>query len=146
MNKKIAYIVGGAAWALPLVAFAQTKTLKTLIEQITEYFNYILVLLMGFAIILFVWYIIKYFIRPNEDRKEAGMYVMYSVIGFFVILSMWGIVNILQNTFGLQNEDNRPASWNSLINLFPGQGGSSGGGRQGYSTPIGPTQNGGFNP
>jgi glucan phosphoethanolaminetransferase (alkaline phosphatase superfamily) len=130
MNKKIAFSIAGTLWVLPVVAFAETKTLLTIIQQITTYFNYILVLLMGFAIVMFVWYVIKYFILSNEDHKEAGMYVMYSVIGFFVILSMWGIVNILQNTFGLQNENNRPATWNSFTNLFPGgnNGGSSTGG------------------
>lgn len=91
--------------------------LASLITKITSYMNMILGLLMGFAILAFVYFVIKYFILPNEDRKQAGSYVMYSVIGFFIILSFWGLVNIVQNTFGLQNESHD--SWSSIQNLFP---------------------------
>ncbi len=114
---------------IPSLAFAATtKTLRDIIAQLTDYLNDILFLLMGLAIVMFVWYIINYFIKPGAERKEAGEYVMYAVIGFFVILSFWGIVNILQNTFGLKNDDNRPASWQSFNNLFPSGSGRSGDG------------------
>ena len=70
--------------------------------------------MMGFAVVLFTWFVIQYYIKPNEDRKNAGQYVMYSIIGFFVILSMWGLVNILSNTFGgLGNSDS------STLNNIP---------------------------
>jgi hypothetical protein len=135
MKKIFAASMAGVAWAIPLMAFAQAKTLKTLIDQVTTYFNYFLVLMMGFAIVMFVWYVIKYFIRTTEDHKEAGLYVMYSVIGFFVILSMWGIVNILQNTFGLQND---APSWRTINSLFPGGGNRSGSPSGGSNTPFDP--------
>lgn len=108
----------------PFVVLAADKDLKYLINQIIDYLNQVLFLLMGLAVIMFVWYIIQYFIRPNdsaEGRKQAGLYLMYSLIGFFVILSFWGIVNILRNTFGdnLGNQANRPSSWTDFGNLFP---------------------------
>lgn len=105
---------------VPVVAFAATnKTLKTVILSVTDYLNDILFLMMGVATVMFVFYIIKYFIRPDAERKEAASYVMYALIGFFVILSFWGIVNVLQNTFDLKNEDNRPSNWSSFDGLFP---------------------------
>jgi hypothetical protein len=105
----------------PLVVFGATKaTLSTLISKIVLYANNILLLLVGIAIVMFVFYVIKYFIKADSNRAEGGQYVMYSLIGFFVILSFWGLVNILQNTFDLGNDTNRPASWTSLLNLFPG--------------------------
>ncbi len=79
-----------------------TNTLSDLISLAIQYLNQFLFLLMAFAIVVFVWYVIKYFIKPDSEKKEAGQYVMYSVIGFFVILSVWGIVSILQNTFNLR--------------------------------------------
>lgn len=133
--------------AFPLIAFGATKKLSDIIYIFIDYLDKILVLLMGGAIVVFVYYVIKYFILPNENRSEAGSYVLYSVIGFFIILSFWGIVNVLQNTFGLQNENNRPASWASFSNLFPrGSGGSSntsgsgfnGSGMQSSNTQLGP--------
>lgn len=93
--------------------------LCTIINLIVGYLSQILFLLMAVAVVMFVWNVIKYFIRPDADRKEAGNYVMYSVIGFFVIMSLWGLVNILGNTFGLGNENNQPQSWQSFSNIFP---------------------------
>ncbi len=112
---------------LPAITMAAGPTLASLIDLIIYYLNTFLVLMMGVAVVVFVYYVIKYFILPNSDRSEAGSYVLYSVIGFFVILSFWGIVNVLQNTFGLKNDRNRPASWASFSNLFPGSRNSSSG-------------------
>jgi hypothetical protein len=91
------------------------------VSQVIAYLNLALSLLMAVAIVMFVWYVIKYYIRPNEERKQAGLYVMYSIIGFFVILSIWGIINILGSTFGLGNAGNQQKSWSSFVNLFPQQ-------------------------
>ena len=119
--KKYKYILTGLSIFSPLIALAQFgsgKTLSTLIASIAGYLNQILALLMGFAVVAFVWYIIKYFIRSNEgDRTEAAQYVMWSLIGFFIILSLWGLVNILISTFDLGTGS--PGSWVSLKNLFP---------------------------
>ncbi|MBP6858616.1 MAG: hypothetical protein KBC33_02175 [Candidatus Pacebacteria bacterium] len=128
MNKKIALfaIVSGL---LPVVASAATsKTLSSVIDLIISYANKVLVLMMGIAVVAFVYHVIKYFILADSERKEAAPYVMWSLVGFFVILSMWGLVNILQNTFGLQNDTNRPAGWQSFTNIFPGGGSSPTGG------------------
>ena len=106
--------------AIPFVSLAATdSTLATVITTVVDYLGKILFLLMAVAVVMFVWYVIKYFILPNENRKEAGLYVMYSLIGFFVILSLWGIVAILGNTFGLGNTDNNPGSWADFANIFP---------------------------
>jgi len=135
MNKKISTLaLSITALAIPAITFAQQQNLGTVINTIIKYLNQVLVLMIGLAVVIFVWYIIQYFIKPNEDRKNAGMYVMYSLIGFFVILSFWGLVNILQNTFGLKNENNQPASWTSFRGLFPGGGG--------YNTTVNTVTNG----
>ncbi len=124
--KKI-YITTSALLVTPFITFAGAGNLSSLIDQIISYANRILVLMMGAAVVMFVFYIIKYFIKPDAERKEGAKYVMFSLIGFFVILSFWGLVNILQGTFGLQNESNRPAGWSSFTNIFPGGGSSSSG-------------------
>jgi hypothetical protein len=125
MKKKIA-IVSIAAVLGPVFAFAQTSqcasnslTLCTVINRIVGYMNQALVLLIGLAVVTFAFYIFQYFIKPNENRADAGKYVMYSLIGFFVILSLWGLVNILDNTFGLGNSTNMPQSWDNVTHLFP---------------------------
>ena len=102
---------------LPLMAFAKTNTLKDLAVVIVGYFNIALELMMGLAVVMFVWYVIKYFIQPNDKRKEAGAYVMWALVGFFVILSMWGLVNIVIATFDFGR--NSPGSWANISNIFP---------------------------
>lgn len=109
----------------PALAFAQVKDLHYVITIIIGYLNEVLVLMIGVAVVMFVYYIIKYFIKADAERKEAGPYVMWSLIGFFVVLSLWGLVNILQNTFNLKNENNQPASWTSFKGLFPAGGNST---------------------
>lgn len=122
MSKKYSstFILSSVFVIAPFIAFAQQKNLRTIIDLVIDYLNRILVLMIGVAVVMFVFYIIKYFIKADAERKEAGPYVMWSLIGFFVILSLWGLVNILQNTFDLKNENNQPASWTSFQGLFPG--------------------------
>jgi hypothetical protein len=141
-------LVSAVGILAPFVVFAKGPTLFDIITLIIKYLNVALVLFMGAAVVIFVYHVIKYFILPNADRSEAGSYVLYSVIGFFVILSFWGLVNVLQNTFGLQNENHKPSSWASFSNLFPGGGSSSGGNTfngSGMRAPANPNS-GGFVP
>lgn len=95
------------------------QTLSTVVQLLVAYLNQALLLFMAFAIVMFVWYVIQYFIKPNEDRKNAGLYVMYSVFGFVIILSIWGIVNIVTNTFGITNSNSMYQSWSTFANIFP---------------------------
>lgn len=106
MKKTITKFGITAAALLPAIAFAQQKDLKYVIGLIVTYFNYAVYLIMGLAVVLFVWNIFKYFIKGSDsvsDKKEAGQYVLWSIVGFFVILSFWGMVNILTNTFKLDS-------------------------------------------
>lgn len=125
MNKKIS-IASIISISFPFITMAAgQQTLGSLITTIIGYANQLLFLMMGIAVVMFVFNIIKYFIKADADRSQAGQYVMWSLIGFFVIFSLWGLVNILQNTFGLKNEDNMPSSWTSFTNIFPGGSGGS---------------------
>ena len=115
-------LIGFSALALtaPLFAFAQTRSnLSTLVDQIVTYINDALFLLMAVAVLVFVWQVIHYFILPNENRKDAGLYVLYAVIGFFVIFSLWGLVNILSGTFGGLSNSTHPQTWDNLKQIFP---------------------------
>lgn len=103
---------------LPLVSWAEPKTLRDVAALVVGYLNVAIYLVIALAIATFVWNVYLYFFT-EKDKKEAGLYVMYSVIGFFVILSFWGLVAILRNSLDLN--DRAPS--------FPGfsQTNSSGG-------------------
>lgn len=93
--------------ALPMMTFALTsvggKTLRDVVVTITGYLSVAIGLIISFAVVTFVFNVYRYFFTESKDKKEAGLYVLYSTIGFFVILSLWGLVNLLSNTFKLQN-------------------------------------------
>lgn len=118
--KKAKFIAPIIAAGFPLIAFAETRTFKDLVGVIATYLDEALLLLMGFAIVMFVWYVIRYFIMENDKRTEAAQYIMWSLTGFFVILSMWGLVNILVSTFNLHQGN--VGSWSSLESIFPSGG------------------------
>ncbi len=97
----------------PSFTFAQSKSLKDLAQLVAEYLNIALSLIIGLAVVVFVWNVFIYFFT-EKDKTEAGKYVLFSVIGFFVILSFWGIVAIFINTLKLDNR--QPSSLPSLFN------------------------------
>ncbi len=92
---------------IPFLSYAQqTKDLRGLAGVITDYIQIAIYLILSLAVLMFVYNVYKYFISGSDDvtaKKEAGLYVMWSVIGFFVMLSFWGLVNILMNSFKLDN-------------------------------------------
>lgn len=93
----------------PLVSFAQVTTVSTLAQLAGRYFDMAIFLIIDLAILMFIWNVYRYFFKADvENKKEAGLYVMYSVIGFFIILSFWGLVNILKGSIPL--DTNPPAS------------------------------------
>lgn len=103
---------------LPSIIHAQEKTrnltdLVNLTEGFIRTFIYMIIL---FGVLFFVWNVFKYFIKSDDvaEKKEAGQYVMWSIIGFFVIFSLWGLVNIVRNTFKL--DDSAPT--NGLFGAF----------------------------
>jgi hypothetical protein len=138
-NKRIIATLSAVSFLIPAFVFAATSsTLASVISWIMYYLNQALFLIMGVAVVMFVFYVVRYFMRPGTDRAEAGQYVMYSVIGFFIVLSFWGLVNILQNTFpGLSNQYNQPGSWGSFQSLFPGGNSSYGGNSNTYDVNYG---------
>lgn len=116
--KKILPLAPAAVLLFPLSVYAATsKTLGDLIGSAIGYLNEALALLMGLAVVMFVFYILRYFVLSDEKREEGRQYLVWSMIGFFVIFSMWGIVNILIATFDVGTGS--PGSWSSLQNLFP---------------------------
>lgn len=103
--KKLAII--GSAWALPLLAFAQVRSIQDAAVMVTGLINSVLVpLVFAVAFVVFIWGVFTYFIASgdNDEKRENGKKLMlYSIVGFFLMVSVWGLVNILLGTFNLQN-------------------------------------------
>lgn len=77
---------------------------KGLVVKIIGILDWVVVILGGFALLVFLYGVLMYIINSGDEskRKESIQYIVYGVIGLFVIISVWGLVNILSGTFGLE--------------------------------------------
>lgn len=96
------------SFIFPYFVHAQTPTtnnLSDLINVISGIINSELVaLLVGIALIVFIWGVTKYVISTSEkERKNSVGVIIYGVIAMFAIISVWGLVNVLENTLNLSD-------------------------------------------
>jgi uncharacterized membrane protein YidH (DUF202 family) len=109
---------GSAAAVLltPALALAQgiadgttAGPFQTLLSNILAFTNTVLIpFIIGIGFLVFVWGMFKYFIvgGANDDAKEQGKSLMiYATLGFLLIIVFWGVVELLANSTGLQNEN-----------------------------------------
>lgn len=102
--KKFGYAAVLSA-ALPLSAAAASITdLNSIVIFIKNLLNTILPLIIAVAVVYFVYGVFKYVMSGDDAAKEVARdKIVYGIVGLFIMISVWGLVNILVNTFGLQN-------------------------------------------
>lgn len=91
------------ALALPMVV-AAAETVSSLITTIKTTINSIIGILMGLALLYFVWGIVKYMTAGGDETKiKAGKsHMLYGIIGLVVMAAVWGIVGMLVTYIGGQ--------------------------------------------
>lgn len=136
ISRRIAQAIAAVSLIIvPSSAFA-TVTLCTLARQAVGYFNISVEVILGLAVVVFVFNVYRYFFLDRENNKERGMYLLWSVIGFAVILCFWGLVNLVANTFNL--DTSTPSGFSSI---FGGGGLSSSSSGCGSSNSLAPDNN-----
>jgi hypothetical protein len=97
------------------------KNLQQVLEFLIGIANQIIGLLIGLALVGFLWGVFKYIANGNnpEKRKEGSRFMIYGLISLLVITSFWGFIVLLRETFG--------------FGVFHGQ-----------DDPLGPDNSGGF--
>jgi hypothetical protein len=124
MKKKLMVLSGVVLGLAPFVAFAQITTtgsssagcsyvstsggtLFGLLCRVGEFLNAVVPVLIALAVVYFVWGVVTYIIADDEEDKKKGRNkIIYGIIGLAVIIGLWGLVNLLGNTFGLNNSGN----------------------------------------
>lgn len=105
--KKIIYL-SLVLISTPFITFAAEITdLKTLIVYFSGLISdFIIPLLVGVAVVAFMYGIIQYFLNPEneEKRKQGKSYITWGLVALFIMISFWGIVRIAQNTFDTQDQ------------------------------------------
>lgn len=75
-----------------------------IICKIAEFVNLIIPIVIGLAVLIFIWGVVQYVIAKEEEAKTEGRDKMiYGLIGLAVIVSVWGLVAVLKNSFGISN-------------------------------------------
>ena len=117
MKKKL-IALSGLVLGAPMLVLAQTGTAPTscvplgntiqgLLCKISELLNAVLPVLIALGVVYFVWGVVQFVISDDEEAKTAGRNrIVFGVIGLAVIIGVWGLVNLVRNTFGLNNQQN----------------------------------------
>lgn len=111
-----------SAFALPALASAQVtenvNDLNGIFEFIRDILDTLLPLIIAAAVVYFIYGVARYVLAGDEAAKEqAKDRIIYGIIALFVMVSVWGLVNILVNTFGLNNNANINNPLNEIPNL-----------------------------
>jgi hypothetical protein len=112
--KKIGYLIASAGTlALPMFASAQLTSgdggdLEVLMDGILQFVNdFLIPFIIAIGFLVFVWGMFQYFIAggANDDAKAKGKSLMiYATLGFVLIIVFWGIINLLTQSTGLDNQ------------------------------------------
>jgi len=84
-----------------LAQSTQITDLRSLILYIRETLDIIIPIIIGIAVVVFLWRMMDYIRAGDSDTKrtEARKFVLFAVIALFVMVSIYGLVNILSRTF-----------------------------------------------
>ncbi len=86
--------------AVPFLAFAVDA--QDIIIRLGTLLNNIIPVLITLAVVYFIWGVIQYTISTDEEAKKGARgKIIQGLIGLFLIIAFWGIVNLVQNTFGV---------------------------------------------
>ncbi len=66
----------------------------------------IIPLLFALAVVMFIWGAIKFFIIDADEeakRTQGKQFMIWGIVALAVMVSIWGLVNILTETFNIDN-------------------------------------------
>ena len=66
----------------------------------------VIVIIFAAGFFLFVWGLVEFLMALNDDARgqrhgNGQRHMIWGIIGMFIMISVWGILNLLDNTFGL---------------------------------------------
>jgi len=106
MNKKLLSVFSLAFLGTPYLALAQAdfSNINIAIGSINDLLNNIIPLLIGIAVVVFLFGIVRYVAAGDdaEKRKSGAALMAYGILAIFVMVSVWGLVGFLTNTFNLE--------------------------------------------
>ena len=80
-----------------------TNKISNWITAIGGWVQTLAIMLIGVAVLVFFWGIIRYVMAgADEEKRAAGRSLMiYGIIGLFVMVAVWGLVYFLASVLGV---------------------------------------------
>lgn len=96
------------AYAFPVLAFAQAEPSASYwmkaVSGVGNVINAIIPVMVALGVVYFLYGVFTYMTAGDDDKKTAAKSkILYGIIGIFVMVSIWGLVNLLTQTTGVQN-------------------------------------------
>lgn len=97
--KKVAVFT--SLFLLPIVASAQN--FEAFLGTLTTWIGLIIPLLISFAVVLFLWGLVKFVMNAEDEgaRASGRQLMIWGIIALFVMIAFWGIVGWLQDSLAL---------------------------------------------
>ena len=83
-----------------------TVGFRSIICEIGKMFSTLIPIIITLGVVFFIWGVVQYVISADEEAKKKGRDKMiYGLIGLVIFVGLWGIIGLIQNTFGLSEND-----------------------------------------
>lgn len=90
-----------------------------LFDLSASFLNRAAALIIGIAVVWFIWNVFQYVIVGDEAKKaDSKQGMVWGIVAIFVMVSVWGLVAILQQTFGTYGF-NAGNTATDIKNMFP---------------------------
>ncbi|OGG50612.1 hypothetical protein A2763_03495 [Candidatus Kaiserbacteria bacterium RIFCSPHIGHO2_01_FULL_54_36] len=80
------------------------EAVTTLVGKLEKFIIYpVIVVVFALGFFLFIWGLVEFLWKLNEggDNKEGKQHMLWGIVGMLIMVSVWGILELLDNTFGL---------------------------------------------
>jgi len=99
MKKKLLTGLGFMALVALSPSVAHAQGINGIISTASRIINQLIPLVIGLALLVFLWGVLQYALTKEDNGKEAAKgYMLWGLIALFVMVSVWGLVNILSET------------------------------------------------
>jgi len=85
----------------PVVVFGAVSDLQGLIKMAIGVVGSLVPLVMGLAVLAFVYGILKYLTKSGDPtaRAEGNQFMIWGIVALFVMVSLWALVGVIKGTF-----------------------------------------------
>jgi hypothetical protein len=78
-----------------------TNPIKEIIVSVGQIFNFLIPVLIAAALVVFFWGLVKYLWGGGKDTAYGRRIMTSGLIALFVMVSVWGIVALIQESLGV---------------------------------------------